>query len=104
MIEYGLLLLGAAIMVLGALGILRFPDVYTRLHASTKCDTGGAMSILIATALIIPAPTMVKIKLLVLTFLIVMINPMVSHAIARGAHKSGVKPKAEVDMYARDNP
>lgn len=104
MIEYGLLLLGATIMVLGALGILRFPDVYTRLHASTKCDTGGAMSILIATALIIPAPTMVKIKLLVLTFLIVMINPMVSHAIARGAHKSGVKPKGEVDMYARDNP
>ncbi len=104
MIEYVLLAVGTAVMALGALGVLRFPDVYTRLHASTKCDTGGAMSILIAIALLITAPTMVKIKLLVLMFLIVMINPMVSHAIARGAHKSGIKPEGEVDMYARDNP
>ncbi len=33
-----------------------------------------------------------------------MINPMVSHAIARAAYKSGIKPKAVVDMYAWDNP
>jgi multicomponent Na+:H+ antiporter subunit G len=104
MIEYVLLLAGVIIMVLGALGILRFPDVYTRLHASTKCDTGGAMSILIAVTLIITGPLMVKIKILTLMFLIIMINPMVSHAIARGAHKSGIKPNVVVDMYARDNP
>ena len=104
MIEYALLAMGTVIMVFGALGILRFPDVYTRLHASTKCDTGGALSILIATALIISAPPMVKVKILVITFLIIMINPMISHAIARGAHRSGVEPKVVVDMYARDNP
>ncbi len=104
MIEYLLLIMGTAIMIFGALGVLRFPDVYTRLHAATKCDTGGAMSILIAAALLIPAPWSVRLKLLVLTFLIALINPMVSHAIARGAHKSGIKPEAMVDMYARDNP
>ena len=103
-IEYTLLAIGLSIMVFGMLGVLRFPDVYSRLHASTKCDTGGTMSILIAIVLIIEAPWLIKVKLLILTFLIVMLNPMISHAIARGAHKAGVKPKVEVDMYARDNP
>lgn len=103
-IEYFLLLMGTSIMVFGMLGILRFPDVYTRLHAATKCDTGGAMSILLAAALLTPAPFIIKVKFLILMFLIVMINPMISHALARGSHKSGIKPKVEVDMYARDNP
>jgi len=104
LIEYLLLAFGEAIMVLGALGILRFPDVYTRLHAATKCDTGGAMSILIALALMTSAPVLIKLKFLVLAFLIALINPMVSHAIARGAYKYGIKPKVVVDMYAWDNP
>ncbi len=103
-IEYTLLAIGLSIMIFGMLGVLRFPDVFSRLHASTKCDTGGAMSILIATALLIDTPFMIKVKILILTFFIVMLNPMISHAIARGAHKAGVKPEVEVDMYARDNP
>ncbi|MBS3781749.1 MAG: monovalent cation/H(+) antiporter subunit G [Candidatus Thermoplasmatota archaeon] len=103
--ELILLILGNAIMIFGAIGVLRFPDLYTRLHASTKTDTGGAMSILIATALLATiAPWTIRLKLLILTLLIAMINPMISHAIARGAHKSGIKPIAVVDMYAKDNP
>ncbi|NJD98329.1 cation:proton antiporter [Thermococcus sp. LS1] len=104
MIETILLLFGGAVMLFGALGILRFPDVYTRLHAATKCDTGGAMSIILALVLMMNAPALVRLKFLVLAFLIAMINPMVSHAIARGAYKYGVKPKVVVDMYAWDNP
>ncbi len=103
-IEALLLLIGTAIMIFGMIGILRFPDLYTRLHAATKCDTGGAMSILLAAALLTPAPIFIKIKILILMFLIAMINPMISHALARGSHKVGVKPEVEVDMYSRDNP
>lgn len=103
-IELILLILGNAIMIFGALGVLRFPDPFTRLHASTKTDTGGAMSILIGAAMLAAAaPWGIRIKLLVLTFLIALINPMISHAIARGAHKSGIEPMSVVDMYARDN-
>ncbi len=102
MIEYLFLLLGTVLMISGGLGVLRFPDVYTRLHASTKCDTGGAMSILIAVAIVSEAPMLIKVKFLILAFLIAMINPMVAHAIARGAHKSGIKPKGVIDVYARD--
>ncbi len=104
-LEIILLILGNAIMIFGAIGVLRFPDLFTRLHASTKTDTGGAMSILIAAALLATtAPLAIRIKLLILTFLIALINPMISHAIARGAHKGGIKPISVVDMYARDNP
>ncbi len=102
MIEYLFLLLGIILMISGSLGVLRFPDVYTRLHASTKCDTGGAMSILIALAMVSEAPMLIKVKFLILAFLIAMINPMVAHAIARGAHKSGIKPEGVIDVYARD--
>ncbi|AHL23292.1 monovalent cation/H(+) antiporter subunit G [Thermococcus nautili] len=100
----GLILFGEAVMLFGALGILRFPDVYTRLHAASKCDTGGAMSIILYLVLTMDAPGIVKAKFLVLAFLIAMINPMVSHALARGAYRYGVKPEAVVDMYAWDNP
>ncbi len=104
MIEYMLLAFGEVVMVFGALGILRFPDVYTRLHAATKCDTGGAMTILLALALYTDPSVFIKLKLLLLAFLIALINPMVSHAIAKGAYKYGIKPKVVVDMYAWDNP
>jgi len=103
-IEYLLLAFGEVIMIFGALGIIRFPDVYTRLHAATKCDTGGAMTILLALALYTDASVFIKLKLLVLAFLIALINPMISHAIAKGAYKYGIKPKVVVDMYAWDNP
>ena len=103
-VELALLILGTSIMIFGMIGIIRFPDVFTRLHAATKCDTGGAMSILVAAALLTPAPLIIKIKYLILMFLIAMINPMISHALARGSHKAGIKPKVEVDMYARDHP
>ncbi|AEK73731.1 cation:proton antiporter [Thermococcus sp. 18S1] len=104
MLEVLLLLFGEAVMLFGALGILRFPDVYTRLHAATKCDTGGAMSIILYLIITMDAPALVRAKLLVLAFLIAMMNPMVSHALARGAYRYGVKPKVVVDMYAWDNP
>ncbi|WP_010477314.1 monovalent cation/H(+) antiporter subunit G [Thermococcus zilligii] len=103
MIEWAFLLFGLFIMLFGTLGLLRFPDVYTRLHATAKCDTGGAISILIALALASDLPLAGKLKFFVIAFMIAMINPMVSHAIARAAYRRGIKPKAVVDMYAWDN-
>lgn len=100
MIEYVLFLAGCAIMVLGAVGVIRFPDVYTRLHASTKCDTGGSISILLGVAVSIGL-AMTSVKILSVLFLIFLLNPVASHALARAAHKYGVKPCdiTVVDMY-----
>lgn len=103
MIQYIFLAFGVTVMFFGAVGVIRFPDVYTRLHASTKCDTGGAMSILFALALHVNAPLLVRLKFFILIFLITIITPMLSHAIARGAYQSGIEPEAGVDDYARDH-
>lgn len=87
-------------MVLGAVGVIRFPDVYTRLHASTKCDTGGAISILLGVSVALGL-TMTSLKILSVLFLIFLLNPVASHALARASHRYGVKPCAitVVDMY-----
>ncbi len=87
-------------MVLGAVGVIRFPDVYTRLHASTKCDTGGAISIL-AGVVVAYGLNMISLKVLSILFLIFLLNPVASHALARASHKYGVRPceMTVVDMY-----
>ncbi len=102
MIQYVFLAFGITSMFFGALGVIRFQDVYTRLHASTKCDTGGAMAILFALALHVDASLLVRFKFLALIFLISLITPMISHAIAKGAYRSGIEPIVGVDDYARD--
>jgi multicomponent Na+:H+ antiporter subunit G len=100
MIEYVLFAIGSVIMILGAVGVIRFPDVYTRLHASTKCDTGGAISILLGVALSVGL-NMTSLKILSVLFLIFLLNPVASHALARASHKYGIKPceLTVVDMY-----
>jgi multicomponent Na+:H+ antiporter subunit G len=102
---YILLGIGVIFNGLGSLGLLRFPDVYTRLHATTKNTTFG--SIFTCLAVIIFSFYQLHItkdsKFLVLalhTFLalvcLIVTNPTGAHAIARAAHRSGVMPKQAV--------
>lgn len=100
MIEYLFFMIGSLVMILGAVGVIRFPDVYTRLHASTKCDTGGAISILLGIA-IYSGLTMTSLKIISILFFIFLLNPVASHALARASYKYGISPceKTVVDMY-----
>ena len=92
---------------LGVLGLLRFPDVYTRLHAATKATTFGSIFLAFAIvgygfvnwyyskytdsrALTFALHTVVALVALLLT------NPTGAHAIARAAHRSGVRPAMAV--------
>ena len=89
--------------VLGCLGLVRLPDVYNRLQAATKCVTMGTCSILFGTFLIVgfTAPGMKSILCIVF---ILLTAPVAAHAIARGAHRAGVKlcKESVVDKYAED--
>jgi len=98
--------IGVAFNLLGSLGLLRFPDVYTRLHAGTKCTTFGSIFICLASI----TYGLWKwydgdeqmISLAIHSFFallaILLTNPTGAHAIARAAHRSGIKPvKAVVD-------
>jgi multicomponent Na+:H+ antiporter subunit G len=95
-----LLGIGAFFNILAGFGLLRFPDVYTRLHAGTKCTTFGAIFICGSVVLLglrmwyfkDPDGSVLAIHTLGALIAILVTNPTGAHAIARAAHRSGVKP------------
>ncbi|KYK20353.1 hypothetical protein AYK21_06245 [Thermoplasmatales archaeon SG8-52-2] len=99
-----LLAIGAFFNLLAGLGLLRFPDVYTRLHAGTKCTTFGAIFICGSVVLLAlkmwyfgnPNGSVLVIHTLGALIAILVTNPTGAHAIARAAHRSGVKPVGAV--------
>jgi multicomponent Na+:H+ antiporter subunit G len=99
-----LLAIGAFFNILAGLGLLRFPDVYTRLHAGTKCTTFGAIFICGSVILLglrmwyfgNPDGSVLAIHTLGALIAILVTNPTGAHAIARAAHRSGVKPVGAV--------
>jgi multicomponent Na+:H+ antiporter subunit G len=103
-IVYILLALGVFFNLLAGLGLLRFPDVYTRLHAGTKCTTFG--SIFICGSVILLGLKMwfmgnsdgstFVIHTAAALIAILITNPTGAHALARAAHRSGVKPVGAV--------
>ncbi|MEJ2693436.1 MAG: monovalent cation/H(+) antiporter subunit G [Candidatus Thiodiazotropha sp.] len=84
-----LLLIGATFTLLGALGLVRMPDVYNRIQAGTKSVTLGALSLLLGVALLQPSWWS---KLLVIGLMILVTNPLGSSTIARALLMAGVKP------------
>jgi multicomponent Na+:H+ antiporter subunit G len=90
---------GVIFSVLGVLGMIRFPDVYCRLHASGKVSTLGLFGLLLGAALIMPS---LALKAIALTIFIVITTPVASHAIALAAYRLGV-PMHNKDRGGRDD-
>jgi multicomponent Na+:H+ antiporter subunit G len=99
------LLIGTFFNTLGVIGLLRFPDVYTRMHATTKMTTFG--SVFTALAVIIygiaqflgtadSQYVVLSVHTLIAALALAFTNALGSHAIARGAHKAGIKPAPAV--------
>ncbi len=87
------LLIGTFFIFSSAVGIIRFPGVFTRLHAATKAPTLGIASLLIGTFLFLyVAHGLLSGKLLLAIIFILLTNPVGGHMLSRAAHKSGVKP------------
>ena len=84
------LLGGAAFLVIGAIGLVRLPDFFTRLHAMGKCDTAGLSLSLLGLALLAGDPA-VTVKLVLVLVLVAVANPTATHALARAASRAGVK-------------
>ncbi len=82
--------IGLAFDFLGCLGLVRFPDVYNRLQASTKCVTFGTCSILWGTFLILGFNS-AGMKCLLAMLFVLLTSPTASHALARGSYRVGVK-------------
>jgi multicomponent Na+:H+ antiporter subunit G len=95
--------IGMAFDLFGCLGLVRLPDVYCRLQAATKCVTLGTCSILFGSFLIVGF-TAAGMKSLLCIIFVILTAPVAAHAIARGAHRAGVKlwKDSIVDKYAED--
>jgi multicomponent Na+:H+ antiporter subunit G len=90
------LLVGALFCVIGAIGLLRMPDFYTRVHAASLVETLGAGFILLG-LLLQAGFTLVAVKLLLIALLIFFASPTASHALTRAAMLRGVDPKLAGD-------
>jgi multicomponent Na+:H+ antiporter subunit G len=87
----GIAIAGALLTVLGAIGMLRFPDVYTRIHAAGVTDTGGATLMILGLGLAggLSAATL---KLALIWAFIMLTSPIAGSAIANAAFGSGHTP------------
>lgn len=86
-----LFVVGALAVATGAVGLVRFPDIYTRVHAAGVTDTAGAELILFA--MMLQAPSWIVVaKLAFVGFFLFLTGPVATHAITHAAWVSGQRP------------
>ena len=91
LLSWTCLLAGGAFSVVGGIGLLRFPDLFTRMHAAGVTDTMGAGLILVG-LMLQAGPGLVAIKLLLILWLLSIASPTSTHALAKSALASGIEP------------
>jgi len=98
-----MIVIGLLFDLMGTIGLVRLPDVYNRLQAGTKCVTLGTCMILVG-ILILNGVSALGAKALLAAIFILLTSPVGAHAVARGAHISGVAlwEGSVVDMYQED--
>ncbi len=101
-LAWALMLLGAAAIVIGAVGIVRFPDFFTRMHAAGVTDTAGAELILFG--MMLQAPSwLVVAKLAIISFFLFMTSPVATHTIAHAAWAVGLRPMLGPELKRGDD-
>ncbi len=93
---------GGLFLIAGAIGILRFPDFYSRLHALGVCDTMGAGLILLG-LMFQGGLTLVTVKLMLILYFVIFTGPTAIHALAAAARISGVEPLGSEEGRQQSN-
>ena len=98
---------GLVFALAGTKGILKMPDAFCRMQASTCITTLGTLGVILGGALyafFVMGSVGTGVKVLLIGLLIITINPVGAHAIAKGAYRYGVRPDKdmEIDDYGRD--
>jgi multicomponent Na+:H+ antiporter subunit G len=86
------ILTGSFFVIVGAVGTLRFPDFWARLHAASITDSAGVILLLVGMALQ-AGPTLVTVKLIIIGVFLFITGPTSTHAVANAALISGLRPK-----------
>ena len=95
-ISWVLLMSGVFFCLVGGIGLLRFPDVFSRMHAAGITDTLGA-GLMLGGLMVQAGLTLVCIKLVLVLLFLLITSPASTHALARSALESGLKPKLAND-------
>jgi len=86
-----LIIIGAIALLIGGIGVLRLPDIYTRMHAAGITDTAGAA--LLTVAMMLQAPNwLIAVKLLLILIFLFFTSPTSTFALAHAAITSNVRP------------
>jgi multicomponent Na+:H+ antiporter subunit G len=95
--SWACLLAGSFFVIVGAIGLLRLPDFYTRIHAASMTDTMGAWLILIG-LMFQSGLSLVTVKLILVLAFLVLTSPLAGHVLAKAAFLRGLEPwRAEDD-------
>jgi multicomponent Na+:H+ antiporter subunit G len=102
MLSNGILIIGLFFVFLAMLGLARLPDVYNRLHATTKIGTLGAFSVMLSILLKVGFSPM-GVKAITVALFILITSPVAAHMISRAAHRHGVGlcKESVIDEYGK---
>lgn len=89
------LFVGALFLILGSLGLVRMPDVYNKLQAGTKATTLGFLSVALGALFFEPGWSL---RLVLIMLLVVLTNPIGSHALARASRNAGIRMAQEKEQ------
>ena len=89
-----LIVIGLLFLVIGSIGILRLPDVFSRAHALALTDSVGAVFVLAGLA-VYEGWTVNLLRIVVVLLLIYLMNPAIAHATLRAAYRAGLRAKAD---------
>jgi len=82
---------GSFFYIVGSIGLMRMPDVFTRMHATSVSDTFGAFLILVGMMLQVEI-SLVTLRLIIIIAIILYTGPVATHALARAARHAGIAP------------
>jgi multicomponent Na+:H+ antiporter subunit G len=100
MLSWALILAGSFFICVGMLGLVRMPDVFTRMHAASVTDTLGA-GLLFAGFMLQAGFSLISVKLVFILGLLFFTGPVVTHALSQAALHAGILPRLHEDRRKR---
>lgn len=97
------LFIGIVALLIGSLGLLRLPDIFSRMHAFGMMDTAG-VGFLILGMMLHAGFTLITVKLAFIGIFLFFTSPIAGHAVAQAAYKDGVKPLGTSKLSAKSPP
>lgn len=103
LLSFVLMTVGGLCVLVGGIGVLRMPDLYTRMHAASVTDTAG-MALVIAGLLLQAGWSLVLVKLIAVFVFLFVTSPTAAYALANAAQLSGHEPSGVEDRTGEGDP